>query len=68
MLDANHAMNSYLAYGSGMSDSFKSLYDAGYLTIFNRVGTPKHSQDHDAAAKQMASYDNTTAATALGVF
>ena len=61
-------MNRYLAYGSGEVDSFKSLLDSGYLKIFNRVGTPMHSQDHDAAARQIASYGSTTSNTALGLF
>jgi uncharacterized protein (DUF1501 family) len=64
----NFYMNSALAYGSGGTPGFKSLYDGGYLKIFNRVGAYAHSQDHDAAAKQITSYSNTTAASAEWVF
>ena len=61
-------LNNAIAYGSGGSASFKSLYDSNNLRIFNRVGTPEHSRDHDAAQKQIASYDSTTFADADGVF
>lgn len=61
-------LNNSIAYGSGGSASFKSLWDSNNLRIFNRVGTTKHSRDHDAAAKQIASYNNTTDADADGVF
>ncbi|MBP9779822.1 DUF1800 family protein, partial [Candidatus Gracilibacteria bacterium] len=64
----NFYMNSALAYGSGGTPGFKSLFDAGYLKIFNRVGAYEHSQDHDAAAKQISSYSNTTDATDEGLF
>lgn len=57
-------MNSALAYGSGGGPGFKSLYDQGYLKIFNRVGGYKHSNDHDAAAKQITSYDSSTSISA----
>lgn len=66
-LDSNYYMNTALAYGSG-GTGFKSLYDEGSLKLFNRVGTYQHSQDHDAAAKQMTSYNNTTFANAEGLF
>lgn len=59
----NFYMNSALAYWSGWTPWFKSLYDQGYLKIFNRVWAYEHSQDHDAAAKQISSYSNTTSAT-----
>lgn len=65
-LGGNYYMNTALAYGSGVG--FKSLYDEGSLKLFNRVGTYRHSQDHDAAAKQMTSYNNTTFANAEGLF
>ncbi|MDQ1343806.1 MAG: hypothetical protein QG650_526 [Patescibacteria group bacterium] len=61
-------LNNAIAYGSGGSASFKSLWDSNNLRIFNRVGTTKHSRDHDAAAKQIASYGNTTIPDADGVF
>ncbi len=61
-------MNSALAYGSGGGLGFKDLYDRGYLKIFNRVGWYKHSNDHDAAAKQISSYDSSTAISAEGAF
>ncbi len=61
-------MNSALAYGSGGWPGFKSLYDGGYLKLFNRVWGYKHSNDHDAAAKQISSYDNTTALSAEWAF
>lgn len=61
-------LNNAIAYGSGMAPSFKSLYDSNNLRIFNRVGTPKHSRDHDQAQKQMASYANTTIDDADGVY
>jgi len=57
-------MNSALAYGSGGGPGFKSLYDQGYLKIFNRVGGYKHSNDHDAATKQITSYDSSTSISA----
>ena len=60
----NFYMNNSLAYGSGGGPGFKSLYDEGSLRIFNRVGGYRHSQDHDAAAKQISSYTDTTAASA----
>ncbi len=62
-------MNNAIAYASGgTAPSFKALFDSGNLKIFNRVGTTKHSRDHDAAAKQIASYSNVTDAEADGVF
>lgn len=60
-------LNNAIAYGSGGSASFKSLWDSNNLRIFNRVGTTNHSRDHDAAAKQIASYGNTTTADADGI-
>lgn len=63
----DYYLNNAIAYGSGGSPSFKSLWDSGNLRIFNRVGTTNHSRDHDAAAKQIASYNNTTVADADGV-
>jgi hypothetical protein len=50
-------MNADLAYWSWWI-WFKSLYDQGYLKIFNRVGWYRHPNDHDAAAKQISSYDS----------
>ncbi|GAB0174409.1 MAG: hypothetical protein HHAS10_02880 [Candidatus Altimarinota bacterium] len=64
----NFYMNSALAYGNSGATGFKDLYDQGYLKIFNRVGGYKHSNDHDAAAKQISSYDSTTSAFSEGVF
>ncbi len=62
-------MNRAIAYdGSGTAPSLKSLYDSNNLRIFNRVGTPKHSRDHDQAQKQIASYGSTTNEDADGVF
>ena len=62
-------MNNALAYGSGgTTPSLKSLYDSTNLRIFNRVGTPRHSRDHDQAQKQIASYGSTTFDDADGVF
>jgi uncharacterized protein YgiM (DUF1202 family) len=60
-------MNSALAYSTGTT-GFKDLYDQGYLKIFNRVGGYRHSSDHDAAAKQISSYDSTTSSFAEWVF
>lgn len=64
----DYYLNNSIAYGSGGSASFKSLWDSNNLRIFNRVGTTKHSRDHDAAAKQIASYNDTTESDADGVF
>ncbi len=61
-------MNSALAYSSSGAPTFKALYDNGSLKLFNRVGAPSHSQDHDKAAKQISSYGSTTLGTAHGVF
>lgn len=61
-------LNNAIAYGSGGAASFKSLFDSNNLRIFNRVGTPKHSRDHDAAQKQITSYGDTTLSDADGVF
>lgn len=62
-------MNNALAYGSGgTTPSLKSLFDSNNLRIFNRVGTPNHSRDHDQAQKQIASYGATTVDDADGVF
>lgn len=68
LADSGYYLNNSIAYGSGGNASFKSLYDSGNLRIFNRVGTDKHSRDHDAAAKQIASSSSTTVAGADGVF
>lgn len=64
----NFYMNSALAYGSGWSPGFKSLFDGWYLKIFNRVGSYRHSQDHDAAARQITSYENSTELSAQWAF
>lgn len=64
----DYYLNNSIAYGSGGAPSFKSLWDSNNLRIFNRVGTTDHSRDHDAAAKQIASYGNTTLSDADGVF
>lgn len=61
-------MNNALAYSGANGPSLKSLYDSNNLRIFNRVGTPKHSRDHDAAAKQITSYSNTTLSEDDGAF
>jgi uncharacterized protein (DUF1501 family) len=61
-------MNSALAFSSWGWAGFKSLYDQWYLKIFNRVWAYRHSNDHDAAAKQISSYDNTTALSAEWAF
>lgn len=53
-------MNNALAFSGANGPSLKSLYDSNNLRIFNRVGTFKHSRDHDAAQKQSTSYSNTT--------
>ena len=44
------------------------MFDSNNLRIFNRVGTPNHSRDHDQAQKQIASYGATTLDDADGVF
>lgn len=44
------------------------MYDSNNLRIFNRVGTIKHSRDHDAAQKQSTSYSNITAYEDDGAF
>lgn len=64
----DYYLNNAIAYGSGGSASFRSLYDSGNLRIFNRVGTTKHSRDHDAASKQIASHSSVTDSDAEGVF
>lgn len=46
---------------------FKNLYDQNFLRIVNRVGTDKHSTDHDAAQKQMASFASSTETSAEGI-
>lgn len=61
-------MNVNLAYGSGWSPGFKDLYDQWYLKLFNRVWWYKHSNDHDAAAKQITSYDSSTSLSAEWAF
>lgn len=52
----DYYLNPFLAYGTGTNPGFKSLYDAGYMKFFNRVGTLRHSQDHSAASFQMSSF------------
>lgn len=55
-------MNPYIAYSGGVQangSGMKQVYDAGYLRIFNRVGTPEHSRDHNQAQNQSTSFDNT---------
>lgn len=61
-------MNNALAYSGTNGPSLKSLYDSNNLRIFNRVGTFKHSRDHDAAQKQSTSYSSTTLYEDDGVF
>lgn len=61
-------LNNALAYSGTNGPSLKSLYDSNNLRIFNRVGTIKHSRDHDAAQKQSTSYTNTTVYEDDGVF
>ena len=61
-------MNNALAFSGASGPSLKSLYDSNNLRIFNRVGTFKHSRDHDAAQKQGTSYENTTLSEDDGAF
>jgi len=61
-------MNNALAYSGANEPSLKSLYDSNNLRIFNRVGTSRHSRDHDAAQKQSTSYSNITDYTDDGAF
>jgi uncharacterized protein (DUF1501 family) len=66
----DYYMNNALAFGNSggmILPGFKDLYDQGYLKLFNRVGGYRHSSDHDAAQKQIASFDSTTSNFAEGV-
>lgn len=64
----DYYMNNSLAFSGVIGPSLKSLYDSNNLRIFNRVGTFRHSRDHDAAQKQSTSYSNTTDSEDDGVF
>ncbi len=65
----DYYLNPYLAYSGGNianGPAFIDLLDQGYLKIFDRVGTPLHSRNHDEAQQKMASIDNT-ARNAAGI-
>jgi len=54
----DYYMNRWLAYSGGVEANgmwLKRLYDEWYLKLFNRVGVPNHSRDHDMAQFQVAS-------------